>query len=325
MTFKVLQFLVKRLTQLVLVVLVVSLIVFVLTSVLGNPVYLMVRENATPEEIAAVSAYLGLDKPLYVQYWIFVKNVLNGNFGQSYMYHLPALALITERLPATLDIVAVAMVLSIFLGIPLGVWSGAYPKSRFSKSVMAMSIAGISMPSFWIGMVMIYFFGLYLGILPVSGRGETGVIFGITTSLATADGWAHIILPSITLALGNVATIIRLTRAGMQENMRQDYVKFARAKGVPNRKVLFGHALKNTLIPVVTVFGLQLGNLIAFTTITETIYAWPGIGKMLIDAVTSADRPIIAAYILFVAVMFVFINFVVDLLYVFIDPRIDLQ
>ena len=307
MTFKVLQFLVKRLTQLVLVVLVVSLIVFVLTSVLGNPVYLMVRENAAPEEIAAVSAYLGLDKPLYVQYWIFVKNVLNGNFGQSYMYHLPALALITERLPATLDIVAVAMVLSIFLGIPLGVWSGAYPKSRFSKSVMAMSIAGISMPSFWIGMVMIYFFGLYLGILPVSGRGETGVIFGITTSLATADGWAHIILPS------------------MQENMRQDYVKFARAKGVPNRKVLFGHALKNTLIPVVTVFGLQLGNLIAFTTITETIYAWPGIGKMLIDAVTSADRPIIAAYILFVAVMFVFINFIVDLLYVFIDPRIDLQ
>ena len=278
MTFKVLQFLVKRLTQLVLVVLVVSLIVFVLTSVLGNPVYLMVRENATPEEIAAVSAYLGLDKPLYVQYWIFVKNVLNGNFGQSYMYHLPALALITERLPATLDIVAVAMVLSIFLGI-----------------------------------------------LPVSGRGETGVIFGITTSLATADGWAHIILPSITLALGNVATIIRLTRAGMQENMRQDYVKFARAKGVPNRKVLFGHALKNTLIPVVTVFGLQLGNLIAFTTITETIYAWPGIGKLLIDAVTSADRPIIAAYILFVAVMFVFINFIVDLLYVFIDPRIDLQ
>jgi len=324
-SFKVLQFLVKRLTQLVLVLLVVSLIVFVLTSVLGNPVYLMVRENATPEEIAAVSAYLGLDKPLYVQYCIFVKNVLNGNFGQSYMYHLPALALITERLPATLDIVAVAMALSIFLGIPLGVWSGAYPKSRVSKSIMAMSIAGISMPSFWIGMVMIYFFGLYLGILPVSGRGETGVIFGITTSLATADGWAHIILPAVTLALGNVATIIRLTRAGMQENMRQDYVKFARAKGVPNRKVLFGHALKNTLIPVVTVFGLQLGNLIAFTTITETIYAWPGIGKLLIDAVASADRPIIAAYILFVAAMFVFINFIVDLLYVFIDPRIDLQ
>lgn len=304
---------------------VVSIIVFVFTSVMGNPVFLMVRENASAEEIAAVSAYLGLDKPLYVQYWIFVKNALQGNFGQSYMYHLPALMLIIERLPATLDIVAVAMVLSVVIGIPLGVLSGAYPKSRFSKSVMAASIAGISMPSFWTGMVMIYFFGLVAGVLPVSGRGEVGTVFGVTTSLATADGWAHIILPSITLALGNVATIIRLTRAGMQENMRQDYVKFARAKGVSTRKVLFGHALKNTLIPVVTVFGLQLGNLIAFTTITETIFAWPGIGKLLVDAVTSADRPIIAAYILFVAIMFVFINFIVDLLYIFIDPRIDLQ
>lgn len=320
-----LQFLVKRLAQLVLVMVVVSIIVFVVTSVMGNPVFLMVRENASPEEIAAVSAYLGLDKPLYVQYWIFVKNALQGNFGQSYMYHLPALMLIAERLPATLDIVAVAMILSIAVGIPLGVLSGAYPKSRFSKSVMALSIAGISMPSFWTGMVMIYFFGLVVGVLPVSGRGEVGVLFGIRTSLATADGWAHLILPSITLAMGNVATIIRLTRAGMQENMRQDYVKFARAKGVPTRRVLFGHALKNTLIPVVTVFGLQLGNLIAFTTITETIFAWPGIGKLLVDAVTSADRPIIAAYILFVAVMFVFINFIVDLLYIFIDPRIDLQ
>ncbi|MGI6075313.1 MAG: ABC transporter permease [Pyramidobacter sp.] len=320
-----LQFIVKRLAQLVLVMLAVSLIVFVLTSVMGNPVYLMVRENATPEEIAAVTAALGLDKPLYVQFMIFIRNALHGNFGQSYMYHLPALMLIVERLPATLDIVAVAMILTVLMGIPLGVWSGAYPKSKFSKSVMALSIAGISMPSFWVGMVMIYFFGLYLGVLPVSGRGETATIFGITTSLATADGWAHIILPSITLALGNVATIIRLTRAGMQENMRQDYVKFARAKGVSVHKVLFGHALKNTLIPVVTIFGLQLGNLIAFTTITETIYAWPGIGKLLIDAVTSGDRPIIAAYILFVAVMFVVINFVVDLLYVFIDPRIDLQ
>jgi peptide/nickel transport system permease protein len=162
-------------------------------------------------------------------------------------------------------------------------------------------------------------------VLPVSGRGETAEFLGISTSLATWDGWMHILLPSVTLALGNIATIIRLTRSGMQENMRQDYVKFARAKGVPRRKVLFGHALKNTLIPVVTIFGLQMGSLIAFTTITETIFAWPGMGKLLIDAINSADRPIIAAYILFVAVMFVFINFVVDIMYVFIDPRIDLQ
>jgi len=321
----VFRFIVKRMGQLFLVLFAVSIIVFVFTSVMGNPVYLMVRENATEAEIQAVTQYLGLDKPLPVQYGIFVKNSLSGDFGKSYMYHLPALGLIVERFPATLEIVSVALLLSAFIGIPLGVISGAYPKNPFSKGVMAFSIAGISMPSFWIGMVLIFFFGIFLGVLPVSGRGETAEFLGISTSLATSDGWKHILLPAVTLALGNIATIIRLTRSGMQENMRQDYVKFARAKGVPRRKVLFGHALKNTLIPVVTIFGLQMGSLIAFTTITETIFAWPGMGKLLIDAINSADRPIIAAYILFVAVMFVFINFVVDIMYVFIDPRIDLQ
>lgn len=319
------QYLVKRLSQLIIVLVVVSMLVFVSTSVLGNPVYLMVRENATEEEIQAAVEYLGLDKPLPVQYGIFVKNALHGDFGKSYMYHLPALGLIAERFPATLEIVIVAILLSAIIGIPLGVYSGAFPKRRTSRTIMTLSIAGISLPSFWIGMVMIYFFALYLGLLPVSGRGEVGTIFGIRTSLATWDGIRHIILPSVTLAMGNIATIIRLTRAGMQENMRQDYVKFARAKGVPARKVLFGHALKNTLIPVVTIFGLQLGSLIAFTTITETIFAWPGMGKLLIDSINSADRPIISAYILFVAVMFVFINFIVDLIYTVIDPRIDLQ
>jgi len=320
-----LQYLVKRFSQLIIVLIVVSILVFVSSSVLGNPVYLMVRENATEEEIQAAVEYLGLDKPLPVQYGIFVKNALHGDFGKSYMYHLPALGLIAERFPATLEIVFVAILLSAIIGIPLGVYSGAFPKKRRSRTIMTLSIAGISLPSFWIGMVMIYFFALYLGILPVSGRGEVGTIFGIQTSLATWDGIKHIILPSVTLAMGNIATIIRLTRAGMQENMRQDYVKFARAKGVPARKVLFGHALKNTLIPVVTIFGLQLGSLIAFTTITETIFAWPGMGKLLIDSINSADRPIISAYILFVAVMFVFINFIVDLIYTVIDPRIDLQ
>ncbi|NLL36870.1 MAG: ABC transporter permease [Fretibacterium sp.] len=319
------QFIAKRLVQLLVVLFAVSLIVFVLTSVMGNPVYLMLRESATPEEVHAVTQALGLDKPLPVQYGIFVKNALSGNFGRSYMYHLSALSLIIERLPATLELVFVAVLLSAVVGIPCGVIAGAYPRSLFSKSVMSLSIAGISMPSFWIGMVMIYFFSLYLGLLPVSGRGEVGVFLGIRTSLATADGWAHILMPSVTLALGNVATIMRLTRAGMQENMKQDYIKFARSKGVSRFRLLFGHALKNTLIPVVTIFGLQLGSLIAFTTITETIFAWPGMGKLLIDAIHSADRPIVAAYILFVAVLFVFINFVVDILYVFIDPRIDLR
>lgn len=190
---------------------------------------------------------------------------------------------------------------------------------------MSMSIVGISLPSFWVGMVLIYVFSVILGIFPVSGRGDLGYIFGIRTSLATFNGWSHIILPSITLALVNIATIIRLVRAGMQENMRQDYVKFARAKGVSSRNVLFGHALKNTMIPVITIFGLQLGELIAFTTITETIFAWPGMGKLLIDSIFNLDRPMIAGYLLFVALMFVVINFVVDILYTVIDPRVDLK
>ncbi|MBZ2174780.1 ABC transporter permease [Schnuerera sp. xch1] len=319
------QYIIKRIFQLVLVLFLVSVLIFAFTSVMGNPVYLMVREDATEEEIKVVEEYLGLDKPIYVQYGVFIRNALQGDFGMSYMYHQSALGLIMERFPATLEIVLLAMFLAITIGIPLGVFSGAYSKKLFSKIVMTLSIAGISLPSFWIGMVMIILFSLTLGVLPVSGRGEMGTFLGIETSLATIDGLKHVILPAITLAIGNIAQIVRLTRGGMQESIRQDYVKFARAKGVPTRKVLFGHALKNTLIPVVTVFGLQLGSLIAFTTITETIFAWPGMGKLLIDAINSADRPIIAAYILFVAVMFVFINFVVDILYTIIDPRIDLN
>ncbi|MEW9124030.1 MAG: ABC transporter permease [Thermotaleaceae bacterium] len=319
-----LRYFITRTAQLILVLMVVSILVFTLTSVMGNPIYLMVRENATQEEIDAAAAYLGLDKPLPVQYLVFVKNALKGDFGKSYVYHTSALKIIAERFPATLEIVIVAMLLSGFLAIPLGVFAGAYPNKFISKTIMSISIAGISLPSFWVGMVMIFVFSLYLGVLPVSGRGEVGNFLGMRTSLATFSGWRHILLPSITLALGNMATILRLTRAGMQENMKQDYVKFARAKGVSRRKVLFGHALKNTLIPVITIFGLQLGTLIAFTTITETIFAWPGMGKLLIDAINSADRPIISAYILFVAVMFVLINFVVDILYTVIDPRIDL-
>ena len=320
-----LRYFVSRISQLIIVLIVVSILVFALTSVMGDPIYLMVRENATQEEIQAAIEYLGLDKPLPVQYLIFMKNALKGDFGKSYVYHLSALKIIIERVPATLEIVIVAMLLSGFLAIPLGVFAGAYPKKFFSKAIMALSIAGISLPSFWVGMVMIFVFSLYFGILPVSGRGDMGTILGIKTSLATVSGWRHVLLPAITLALGNMATILRLTRAGMQENMKQDYVKFARSKGVPSNKVLFGHALKNTLIPVITIFGLQLGTLIAFTTITETIFAWPGMGKLLIDAINSADRPIISAYILFVAVIFVFINFVVDILYTIVDPRIDLK
>jgi len=307
------------------VLLVVSIIVFVMTSVIGNPVYNMLPQDASEAQIQQVVKQLGLDKPIYVQYWIFLKNALRGEFGRSYTHFVPALGLIISKFPATIEIVLVAMTLTVVLGISLGVFAGAKPKSKVSKVIMFGSLAGISLPSFFMGMVYIFVFAVTLHWLPVSGRGEIGTLLGIKTSLATLNGWRHIILPSLTLALVNVATIIRLVRAGMMETMRQDYIKFARAKGVASRKVLYGHALKNILIPVVTIFGLQLGELIAFTTITETIFAWPGMGKLLIDSITSLDRPIISAYLLFVAVLFVVINFVVDILYTFIDPRIDIN
>ena len=319
------KYFIKRLGQLVVVIFIVSILVFILTSVIGDPVFLLVQEDASPEEIAAARAYLGLDKPLYHQYVIFAANALKGDFGRSYMYHQSALKMIAERFPATLEIVFVAMTLTFIFGIGFGVYSGAYPKRRSSHMVMFSSIVGISLPSFWLGMVLIYLLGLKMGLFPVSGRGTIGVIFGVRTSLATLNGWRHVFLPALTLSMGRIASILRLTRAGMQENMKQDYVKFARAKGLGNRRVLFGHALKNTLIPVVTIFGLQMGSLIAFTTITETIFSWPGMGKLIIDSIRAADRPIISAYILFVAVMFVGINFIVDILYTVIDPRIRMK
>lgn len=315
---------VQRFLQMIVVMIIVTMLVFFMTYKIGNPVFLLLPETATAEQIAQAEQELGLDKPLYVQYGIFLGNALRGDFGKSYFYNQPALKVIQEKLPATLELVFVTMILTILVGIPLGVFAGAYPKKITSKLTMTTSIFGVSLPSFWVGMILIYVFSLAMGLTPISGRGEVGEIFGIKTSLATLDGWHHLILPAITLALSNVASIIRLTRAGTQEQMRQDYVKFARSKGVSNRSVLFGHALKNSLIPVITILGLQLGDLIAFTTITETIFAWPGMGKMALDAISKNDRPIISAYLLMVSAMFIIINFIVDVLYTLIDPRISL-
>jgi len=316
---------IQRFLQMIVVMIIVTMLVFFMTYKIGNPVFLLLPETATAEQIAQAEKELGLDKPLYVQYGIFLGNAVRGDFGKSYFYNQPALKVIQEKLPATLELVFVTMILTIVIGIPLGVFAGAAPKRLTSKLTMAGSIFGVSLPSFWVGMIMIYVFSLMLNLTPVSGRGEVGEIFGIKTSLATLDGWHHLILPAITLAMSNVASIIRLTRAGTQEQMRQDYVKFARSKGVSSRSVLFGHALKNSLIPVITILGLQLGDLIAFTTITETVFAWPGMGKMALDAISKNDRPIISAYLLMVSAMFIIINFIVDVLYTLIDPRISLN
>ena len=319
-----LKYIVKRFVQMIVVLFVVSILVFMLTNFIGDPVDMLVPENATVEQVESARARLGLDKPLPVQYGIFLKDVLHGNFGKSYTYGKPAMGLIMERMPATLELVAIAALLVLIIAIPLGVYAGAYPKRRSSKIIMSGSILGISLPSFWVGMMMIYIFAVMLRALPASGRGNTVNVLGVNLSVF-APGLRFIILPAVTLALTNVATTLRLTRSGIMENMRQDYIKFARAKGVSSRSLLFGHALKNALIPVITIFGMDLGNMIAFTTITETIFAWPGMGKLLIDAINKSDRPIIVAYLMTAACMFVVLNFVVDLLYTLVDPRIELR
>lgn len=320
-----LKYIVKRFVQMIVVLFVVSILVFMLTNFIGDPVDMLVPENATVEQVESARARLGLDKPLPIQYGIFLKDVLHGNFGKSYTYGKPAMGLIMERMPATLELVAIAALLVLIIAIPLGVYAGAYPKRRSSKIIMSGSILGISLPSFWVGMMMIYIFAVMLRALPASGRGNTVNVLGVNLSVFAPGGLRFIILPAVTLALTNVATTLRLTRSGIMENMRQDYIKFARAKGVSSRSLLFGHALKNALIPVITIFGMDLGNMIAFTTITETIFAWPGMGKLLIDAINKSDRPIIVAYLMTAACMFVVLNFVVDLLYTLVDPRIELR
>ncbi|MEE4015161.1 ABC transporter permease [Roseibium sp. FZY0029] len=320
-----LGYIIKRLIQMTIVLWAVSVIVFLMMSFTGDPVFMVVPIDATDAEIAQARRILGLDQSLPEQYLIFVKNMLHGDFGRSYVFREPALDLILERLPATLELVLVAMAMSALVAIPLGVYAGANPKTFSSRSIMSGSLLGISLPSFWVGMMLIFLFAVKWRIFPSSGRGETEAFLGVQWSILTADGWSHVILPSLTLSLATMAMLLRITRAGMMEVTRQDYMKFARAKGVSRRGVLYGHGLRNALIPVVTIFGLQLGDLIAFATITETIFAWPGLGKLLIDSIYRADRPVIVVYLMLVALIFVVINLVVDIVYTLIDPRITVK
>jgi peptide/nickel transport system permease protein len=311
--------------QMTFVLWVVSVIVFLMMSFTGDPVFMIVPIDATDAEIAQARRLLGLDHSLLVQYWRFLTSLVQGDFGFSYVFRQPAMTLILERLPATVEMVLVAMVMAVVVAIPLGVYAGANPSGRISRFIMAGSLLGISLPGFWVGMVLIYLFAVHWGIFPSSGRGDTAEVFGLRISLLTWDGWHHIILPAVTLSLGTMAILLRMTRAGMMEVGRQDFMKFARAKGVSRRDVLYRHGLKNALIPVVTIFGLQLGDLIAFATITETIFSWPGMGKLLIDSIYRADRPVIVVYLMLVALIFVVINFLVDIVYTLIDPRITLK
>jgi peptide/nickel transport system permease protein len=317
-------FIIRRLMQSVLVLFVMSLIVFVGVYAIGNPVEILIAGDADQAERERAIRALGLDRPLWEQYLLFVQNAILGDLGKSFVFNQPALGLIVQRMPATLELAFAAMLIAVALGIPLGMYAGFRPHSRVSKAIMAGSILGFSLPTFWVGLMLIMVFAVELGWLPSTGRGATAEVLGIRTSLATWDGVRHVFLPALNLALFKLSLVIRLTRAGMRENMLMDYVKFARAKGLPMRRVVFVHVLKNIMIPIVTVVGLELGSVIAFAVVTETVFAWPGMGKLIIDSINQLDRPVIVAYMMVTVTMFIVINLVVDILYSVLDPRVRL-
>ncbi|MEO9339635.1 ABC transporter permease [Mesorhizobium sp. SB112] len=319
------SYLLSRSLQTVLTLFVMSVLVFVGLYLVGNPVDVLLSSTATPAERMEVIQSFGLDKPVWEQYWLFLSRALSGDLGNSFVFNQPALTLIMNRMPATLELAFVALFMALVVGIPLGVYAGLRPNGWISKSIMTFSILGFSLPTFWIGLVMIMVFSVQLGWLPASGRGETVPILGIPVSFLTLDGLSHLILPAFNLALFKISLVIRLTRAGVMETMQLDFVRFARAKGLPESRIVLVHVLKNTLIPLITVIGLELGSLIAFAVVTETIFAWPGMGKLIIDAISVLDRPVILAYLMITVVMFSLINLLVDILYSVVDPRVRLE
>jgi len=284
----------------------------------GDPVELMLPADATQQDVIDMRVALGLDKSFIIQYKNFLVNVSHGDLGNSFIYSQPALDIVFERMPATIELAVLAMILSILIGIPLGIVSSIKPNSFLSKIIMFFSLAGISVPVFWTGMVLVLIFSVIYGVLPSSGRGEVYLF----TSAFTWDGIKHLIMPVVTLTVFQLALILRLTRTGMMEVLTQDYIKLAAAKGVPRRVIVYYHALKNTLIPLITIIGIQFGQLVAFTIVTETIFAWPGSGKLIIDSIQNLDRPIVVVYLLVISFIFVAINFLVDILYTVVDPRV---
>jgi peptide/nickel transport system permease protein len=318
-------FIIRRLLQASVVVLVMSLLVFVGVFLVGDPVEMFVSDDADQEEREQLMRSLGLDKPFHQQYFYFLANALRGDLGDSFVFSEPALLLILDRMPATLELAFAALFLAVLLGIPLGMWAGLKPESFFSKSIMAGSILGFSLPTFWVGIMMIMIFAVVMGWLPSTGRGPTQELLGIQVSFLSWKGLTHLVLPAVNLALLKISLAIRLTRAGTREVIHQDYIKFARAKGLKTRRVILVHVLKNILIPVVTVLGLEFGSLIAYSVVTETVFAWPGMGKLIIDSINQLDRPVIVAYLMIIVFMFVVINLVVDILYSILDPRVRLQ
>ncbi len=319
-----LLYLFRRLLQSAAVLLVMSLLVFAGVFAVGNPVDILINPQADQQEIARATAALGLDRPLAEQYFVFLEHAAAGDLGKSFTFNVPAIGLILERMPATLELATAAMLIATALGIPLGLWAGLKPDSASGKTITAGSILGFSLPTFWVGLMLIMVFSAQLGWLPSAGRGPTTSLLGVQVSFLSLEGWRHLILPAANLALFNLALVIRLARAGTREAMLQDYVRFARAKGLTEAHIVGMHVLKNVLIPIVTLIGLEFGSVIAFAVVTESIFAWPGMGKLLIDSINVLDRPVIVAYLCIVVALFVLINFVVDLLYSWLDPRVRL-
>jgi len=318
-------FIVRRLLQSLAVIVAMSLLVFFGVNVIGNPVDILINPEFDQEELERAIKALGLDLPIWQQYLVFVENAVKGDLGKSFVFGMPAIQLIVQRIPATLELALAAMLIAIVFGIPLGMWAGLKPDSMVGKTIMGGSILGFSLPTFWVGIMMIMVFAVVLGVLPATGRGETVEFLGMQVSFLTADGLSHLLMPALNLALLKLALVIRLARAGTREAALQDYVKFARAKGLSPRRIVMVHILKNILIPVVTVLGLELGNVIAYSVVTETVFAWPGMGKLIIDSMQLLDRPIIVAYLLMVVFLFITINLLVDILYSVLDPRVRLQ
>lgn len=317
--------LLRRIGQAMLVVLAMTVIVFAGLHAIGNPIDILIGEDLNQQERLEAIAHLGLDQPLLQQYFSFLKNALQGDLGTSFVYNEPAIGLILDRLPATLELAVVALVMAIVLGVPLGLYAGMKPASPVSKLLMSGSILGFSLPAFWVALMLIMVFSVQLGWMPSSGRGDTRSLFGIEWSFLTLDGLHHLILPAFNLALFKISLVLRLTRAGVREVMPQDFVKFARAKGLSESRVMIMHVLRNTMIPLVTVLGLELGSTIAYAVVTESIFAWPGAGKLILDSINSLDRPVVVAYLMVVVVIFVTLNLIVDLLYKLLDPRVRLE
>jgi peptide/nickel transport system permease protein len=317
-----LAFVLRRLLQAVIVMIAVAFIAFMLFQYVGDPVVFLLGQDAKPDQIRQLRTDLGLDQPFFIQFWHFLGNAVQGEFGLSLRQGAKVSRLIGERFPATLELAVVAGIAAIVIGIPMGVYAALRRGTFLSQVFLTLSLLGVSLPTFLIGILLILVFAVLLGWFPSFGRGNVVPLGWWNTGLLTVDGWHHIVLPAVTLAIFQLTLIMRLVRSEMLEVLRTDYIKFARARGLPDSAIHFGHALKNTLVPVMTIIGLQLGTLIAFSIITETVFQWPGMGLLFIQAVTFADIPVMAAYLCLIALIFVIINLVVDLLYFAVDPRL---